>query len=222
MINWRFYVIYFFSMQLCWMCSSVGRASDSRPESRQFKSGHVQEHMWDDVLLQHKVVVRDSIVASIPACHAGDRGLIPPSRRLSNFWYYISHVLCVPIPQWHPYTEKPGYSWQTYAFMPWLNLHHSPLKCYFEQSFLNFGARPPSKMSEGGANRIPCESWVGNSMGWLGIVWGYTHLIIISAFPQRVMFCWAQDWLVIDSALCAGRMYSPQGNLCHYETCVLM
>ena len=101
MINWRFYVIYFFSMQLCWMCSSVGRASDSRPESRQFKSGHVQEHMWDDVLLQHKVVVRDSIVASIPACHAGDRGSIP--RRgdayvernppeMSIFWCLSIHV----------------------------------------------------------------------------------------------------------------------------------
>ena len=47
------------------MHSSAGRALDSKSKSRRFKSGCVQS------------VFRDSIVASISACHAGDRGSIP-------------------------------------------------------------------------------------------------------------------------------------------------
>ena len=45
------------------MCSSVGRASDPKVVSSS--------------LATFKVMIRDSIVASIPACHAGDQGSIP-------------------------------------------------------------------------------------------------------------------------------------------------
>ncbi len=55
----------YFSTRKTWMHSSAGRALDSKSKSRRFKSGCVQHRF------------RDSIVASIPACHAGDRGSIP-------------------------------------------------------------------------------------------------------------------------------------------------
>ena len=42
MIN-LFFEIQNFKM---WMCGSVGRASDSRPEGHRFKSGHVQYTFW--------------------------------------------------------------------------------------------------------------------------------------------------------------------------------
>ena len=39
-------------------------------------------------------VILDSIVVSIPACHAGDRGSIPPSGRHACFNYYAMGFLC--------------------------------------------------------------------------------------------------------------------------------
>ena len=46
--------------------------------------------LYKDVIIisevAHRIEIRDSIVASIPACHAGDRGSIP--RRGACFWLF--------------------------------------------------------------------------------------------------------------------------------------
>ena len=50
--------------------------------------------LYKDVIIisevAHRIEIRDSIVASIPACHAGDRGSIP---RHGDYFYSIVSLL---------------------------------------------------------------------------------------------------------------------------------
>ncbi len=74
------------------MCSSVGRASDPKVVSSS--------------LATFKVMFRDSIVASIPACHAGDQGSIPCRGDSISFCQVMLHVVSPLTHFCHPHMEQ--------------------------------------------------------------------------------------------------------------------